>query len=544
MIRKNRFGVARCGLICTLLLGVLPLSGRTQTNERPVIYTNKTVFHLPVRIDDRHRAGLREIRLYVKNGAADWARQETGQPDVKHFSYRVPQDGEYWFSVVTVDQAGAVSPADISREPPGLRVMVDTNPPIVDLRAAVGIDGKPCLKCVLQDANVDYQSLKLSYQTIDGREQQLMQDPSSPGVFPVTNPEVWGRMVRVEAKDRCGNLTQREFPMQNPIAQAAPPAFPPSSPALPLPATPTENVALKTNVPPLSQPDLPPALPVPPSVNPLQDVPPLMTPPTQELTSTPALTPPTSHEVSSAPNFNIPTDPALTQVVATQTVPSYGTPKTTRLADASRRLLSTTRAALEYRIDDVGPSGVSKVEVYMTGDEGQTWRRLQEDFDRRSPAEVNLPGEGKFGLRLAVTNGNGFGGTPPKAGDEPTTWVEVDTTSPFVQLRNIDPLAKGGNLTICWTANDSNLATEPVSLYFRTRRDGPWQVMAVNLPNTGIYQWAFPRQQGAQFFIRVEVRDEAGNVARAETSEPITLDLSEPRGSVVGVTAINGVPTP
>ena len=58
---------------------------------------------------------------------------------------------------------------------------------------------------------------------------------------------------------------------------------------------------------------------------------------------------------------------------------------------------------------------MGKVEVYLTGDGGLNWQRLQEDPDRRSPAEIDLPGEGLFGIRLVITNGNGFGGTPPRA---------------------------------------------------------------------------------------------------------------------------------
>src|SRR5687768_18019653 len=43
-------------------------------------------------------------------------------------------------------------------------------------------------------------------------------------------------------------------------------------------------------------------------------------------------------------------------------------------------------------------------------------------------SEVNLPGEGQFGVRLVITNGNGFGGTPPVRGDAPTCRIEVDST--------------------------------------------------------------------------------------------------------------------
>src|SRR5262249_7797078 len=43
-----------------------------------------------------------------------------------------------------------------------------------------------------------------------------------------------------------------------------------------------------------------------------------------------------------------------------------------------KQVLSTTRCSLDYHIDQVGPSGVGKVEVWMTGDQGASWKRLCE----------------------------------------------------------------------------------------------------------------------------------------------------------------------
>jgi hypothetical protein len=58
----------------------------------------------------------------------------------------------------------------------------------------------------------------------------------------------------------------------------------------------------------------------------------------------------------------------------------------------------------------------------------QSWQRLGEDANRKSPVEIDLPGEGLFGVSLVVTNGRGFGGTPPSPGDSPDWWIEVDVT--------------------------------------------------------------------------------------------------------------------
>ena len=50
------------------------------------------------------------------------------------------------------------------------------------------------------------------------------------------------------------------------------------------------------------------------------------------------------------------------------------------------------------------------------------------------------------------------------------------------------------------------------------------------------YGWTFPRDQGGQFFVRLEVVDLAGNVCRCESPMPVMLDMTEPQAQVVGIT--------
>ena len=128
--------------------------------------------------------------------------------------------------------------------------------------------------------------------------------------------------------------------------------------------------------------------------------------------------------------------------------------------------INTTLASIEYRLDHVGPSGVGKVEIFMTPDNGQTWHRVGEDTARRSPAEIRLPGDGVYGIRIVVSNGNGFGGKIPVRGDAPHCTVEVDTTSPCVQgPLNADLFSSAHNRTLHWNATDKNLGANPISLH-------------------------------------------------------------------------------
>ena len=120
-------------------------------------YMAKNALYLPVIVDDRARSSLREIHLYIKDGPSGvWRLAEKASPAKTGFEYRLPQDGEYWFNVVTVDNAGNATPADVTREVPAVIVVLDTSAPQIDLKlmadcpaCAEGI----CVKCEVKDAN-------------------------------------------------------------------------------------------------------------------------------------------------------------------------------------------------------------------------------------------------------------------------------------------------------------------------------------------------------------------------------------------------------
>jgi hypothetical protein len=203
-----------------------------------------------------------------------------------------------------------------------------------------------------------------------------------------------------------------------------------------------------------------------------------------------------------------------------------------------RHLVNGTRVVLDYQIEQTGASGIGKVEVWYTRDLGQTWMKLGDDADHKSPAEVDLPGEGVFGVSLVVANGRGFGGSPPKPGDSPDWWIEVDMTKPKGDLLNVRTgTVDDGSLQITWFAKDKNLHAEPIDLYYASKREGPWQPIVKNLGNDGVYCWTPAPDIGSHTYIRLVIRDQAGNSSSSETVQPIALDdLSRPRGRVVSVT--------
>jgi hypothetical protein len=141
---------------------------------------------------------------------------------------------------------------------------------------------------------------------------------------------------------------------------------------------------------------------------------------------------------------------------------------------------------------------------------------------------------------MVLSNGNGIGGHPPRSGERPQYYIEVDATSPTVQILPYEMVPGANALDIRWTATDANLGAEPVSIYYRTRADAGWQPMVRNLKNDGVYRWAFPRDVGGQIFYKLEVVDMAGNMTKVETPTPILLDQTEPEATLLDIVGVGG----
>jgi hypothetical protein len=190
--------------------------------------------------------------------------------------------------------------------------------------------------------------------------------------------------------------------------------------------------------------------------------------------------------------------------------------------DQMKRVGSRT-FALEYDLDDTGRWGVSKVELWGTHDGGKSWHSYTIDDDNRSPLVVTVDAQGVYGFRIVVDIAGSVAATRPGPGDEPELWVCVDLQRPLVELTAIE--RGDGNLadhlTFRWKVADDNLESRPIALFYSSRPTGPWSAIATNLEDTGEYTWRVERFVPARFYVRVEARDTAGNLAAFQTREPI-----------------------
>jgi hypothetical protein len=415
------------------------------------VYTRKTTFNLPVHIEERERSNLNEVRLYVKSSlSGPWTPAKSAPPTQASFTYQVPQDGEYWFSVATLDKAGRQSPPDVSREAPGLIVVVDTQKPEINLKKISLVSGEPYIQCEIRDANLDPTKVKVEYQAADQTWEPLEPLPDQPGIYRFPNAEQFRGVVRASATDRAGNTGHQE-------------------------------VNFQANEPVVAAPVIPP---------------------------TPA---PIETRVEKAP----------TASVADLSVPAH-------------QIINNTHATLAYQVEQQGPNAIGRVEVWMTRDKSQSWQFLCEDPDRRSPVDIDLPGDGLYGLTLVLTSA-GAASVPPAPGETPDWWVEVHTSKPAAQILGVRNEA--GTLVITWTAGDNFLKPEPIDLYYATHQGGPWFPIARGLKNDGLYRWAMPPGATGEVYVRMEVSDRAGNVTDCQTFQPLVLDQARPRAKVIGLAA-------
>src|SRR5262249_28716517 len=154
----------------------------------------------PVKMDQEYRRELKEIRLYARTPTSGWTLQETGGPDLTRFACKAPLDGEYWYTLVTVDRTGRMAPSDLNAEPVSQRVVIDTTPPVIQVQPTAIPDGDYALRCTVLDANPDMATLRAVCRTETG-DIPLDMVVGQPGVFRVRGAEMMRHPLFVMVRD-------------------------------------------------------------------------------------------------------------------------------------------------------------------------------------------------------------------------------------------------------------------------------------------------------------------------------------------------------
>ena len=197
---------------------------------------------------------------------------------------------------------------------------------------------------------------------------------------------------------------------------------------------------------------------------------------------------------------------------------------------------------LNYTCDNEGPSGVKRVEIWMTRDT-RSWLNFKKDAPAKGPCELEVPSAGRYGFTLRPINGVGRGPETPVPGQLPQIWIEVDEEAPKVIAQEVI-VGEGtdtGFITVRWQASDKWFPARPITLSYSESPTGPWIDLpnGKDLENTGSCRCSLENVKPYQFYVRIKAVDEAGNEGYA-VSKMVTVDLKIPRIKDVGVEAAVG----
>jgi|SRR5579883_507399 len=543
----------------------------------------------------KDRKSIRQVLLYVsRNGENTWYQVGSVTPDKDSFVYIAQDDGVYWFKMQLVDLKGEKEPADLTRDPPDLKVVIDTTAPQIRVTNATRNGEEIVIQWAVEEKFPNDAETKVHFRPTDntkGYWQEVTIPTNSRTGVKFACRTTDAITVRITAADVAGNRTEvtRDFPAAG--AQRTTSLSSPNGPA----EVPDPIVGGVGSIPPVPKPDLGPIAPIgggplPPGPAPL--VPPAPTPsvtptptpsvmPTPPVITpmppiTPAPTPIPAPGPSSSPVVGN-TQPNTLQPLPTidpkappaGVLPTQGsTPPTDGWTGASNpavelpraQVINYTRFDLGFDLEKRGPSGISRVDLWVTRDEGRSWRLWPSQYDGRGgivrvalDVRDNTQLEGNYGFRLVPVSGAGLSEREPAAGDAPDLRVVLDATPPTIFLYPpvSDPNATD-TLLLQWKATDRNFGDDPITLEWSESPTGPWkpvsagndpvvQTNATNAPvakhlaNTGQYAWRVPVGVPAHVYLKATARDAAGNVKEVVTRDAIPVDLTRPRARINGI---------
>lgn len=537
------------------------------------IYSRQTTFAIPFTVDLSDGNPL-DVLLYVSTDyGRTWGlfgRQPAAQD---RFVFRAPNDGEYWFASRTTGRGMHASAGGTFK--PELSVVVDTKDPRVELQATVDAGGEIKIICDATDPHLASDTLKVEYQAgltaawrpvpiqtaNDGGDRTALHGETS------WQPGKDDRIVSIRAtvRDKAENNGEKSRRLIIPLALAARGQFRPQNTmsASTVPSDPFARYGLDTNA---SQEHQSPVDENETMSDERRD--------TLEKQDNEDGDYGASAQGRQAEGVDWPTDnegdvtsqwqndypphkssvgPAVTRRVpdredtSTETfVDTWDYGRETRDKNASKRvelpqgerahMTRSKRFNLDYSIDDVGPLGVEKVELWVTRNGGRDWDLWGLDEDRESPFSVSVDEQGIYGFRIVIVGRNGLASETPRGGDAADLWVGVDTKKPEADIKSAayGSEAFAGHLDVQWTVTDDHLGTKPITLMISEKRNGPWTPIASGLSNTGQHHWRVDSRVPDSFYLRLEARDEAGNVATRDLDKPIKSAGMTPKGHVRG----------
>ncbi len=504
--------------------------------------TNSTSFRIPFYVEAEE--GQQLPGYAVLFGARDGGQmQQLKRVPVSagSFQFSAPSDGLWDFAIRMTDRAGVPDPADgpLKSE---VQVIVDTAAPRLDVELIDGGNGTVYVKWNVPEDCVPG-SIQFEYaEGTNGQWKPLQMSPGTSGEATIHTRPGTSVAVRGSVSDRAGNAgnVRREMITSVPVAKPAPQS--PQYSAAPAPHLPAVAAPVGQMPFQIQQSTGQRAFPAPaisgPAVGAVEAM---------NIPQTGAVAPAQPTGVA-LPNTVQPsafasqgmaqnpypaatnawTDPSRPVTAATPSV------QTSIPGQPTVQLVANAVFNVDYAVEDVGPSGVSSVELFVTENGGQKWFRYGNDTDMKSPMLVDVQGEGTFGFAIRVRNGVGFIDTPPQPGDAPEIVVTVDQTAPVTQLAVPEVRIQSNPLVhLEWNVQD--VQSTNVRLEWATSTSGPWIPVFDWQQDPGRIDWPIQANSPHSVHFRLLARDAAGNIGSSQTSQPVLIDLKRPKARMIGV---------
>jgi RNA polymerase sigma factor (sigma-70 family) len=193
-----------------------------------------------------------------------------------------------------------------------------------------------------------------------------------------------------------------------------------------------------------------------------------------------------------------------------------------RLGDSSPQFYISSRSVgIPVSIDPAIQHKTVGLILRVSEDKGMSYKEVSRlDPDDGNQFRFTAPRDGNYWFIVEGLDTDGSWGRP-KPVIKRSLRVCVDTTPPTAKL--FQPQFKQNAFLISWEAKDENLGDKPVTLEWAEQKDGPWYLIGDHLPNTGSYTWHLPERMPPRIYLRIRVRDQAGNEACAATDQPISI---------------------
>ncbi len=465
-----------------------------------IVYTGRHALKIPFDFKDEQIRQLKatEVHLLVSTDRGkSWKTAARAKPQDRLFRYNAADNGDYWFAVRMMNSNN--QPVQPGAPQVGLKVTVDDIPPLLDLKVRELSPGRVELTWQAEDDALNLESLEIQYREgEDGEWKPLATDKQPVGRVDLPIHAAGIVFVAARVSDQAKNEVSTEG--QTSVTSGS-------------------KTQTRETEPDFSKPVAIHPGPVGGGIDSLKTQPRIIT--DSSLTARPL-----PQSISQSMGSTVRVNPALSP--RQQYYPT------------GAKVIKANAFNIGYSLEQVGPSGVGGVDLFITEDNGRHWFSYGSDPDRQSPFSVRVEHGGQFGFAIRARSGIGLSDDPPKPGHPPEIIVIVDQDAPRPKLGN---LTQGQGLThnqvqFSWVLMDADLPEQPVMLSRAFSPTGPWEPISGWIENSGRYIWTLDQTIDRPIYIRLEARDLAGNIGKVDSDQPLQIDLRRPTARILDVESV------